>query len=100
MHEKHESPDEDLRRHGGFGSPMMTIQGKILSASARRKGRQFERDIVNKLKDELGVECSTFSISTARVSLVTLISIIRDPMQALRLQVRSAGSWWIGMASR
>ena len=29
-----------------------------MSASARRKGHQFERDIVNKLKDELGVECS------------------------------------------
>ena len=27
-----------------------------MSASARRKGHQFERDIVNKLKDELGVD--------------------------------------------
>ena len=28
-----------------------------MSASARRKGHQFERDIVNKLKDDLGVDC-------------------------------------------
>ena len=28
-----------------------------MSAAARRKGHNFERTIVNKLKDELGVEC-------------------------------------------
>ena len=28
-----------------------------MSASARRKGHQFERDVVNMLKDELGVSC-------------------------------------------
>ena len=28
-----------------------------MSASARRKGIQFERDVVNMLKDELGVDC-------------------------------------------